>query len=235
MIGVLRRRAGALARYFVLALAAPLPWPLKGRLLRLCLGYKLDPSARIGLSLIDCKDVELGPDARVGHFCVIQGLDRFKLGAASVVGNMTWIKAPKEDDLWFAGRDRDPSCVIGHHTILTARHNIDCSDAVTIGDWSMLAGGQTLVLTHEIDINQEKPACSPVHIGDRCLIHARVTLRAGTRLPAGTVVAAGAIVAESPPEGYKLHGGVPARPLKDLDPDAYFFTREAYGGDAEAL
>jgi acetyltransferase-like isoleucine patch superfamily enzyme len=231
MTGV-RSPNGALggARYLVLAFATVLPWALKRRVLERVLGYRIHPTARIGLSLVNCREVELGPNVYIGHLCVIQGLDRLRIGEGGHVGPMNWIKAPRPDHHWFVGRpERDPSCYLGDHAILTARHSIDCSDAVTIGDFSMLAGGGTWLLTHEIDLDDPLPRCAPIRIGDRCLLHGRVTVRAGSTLPEGAVIAAGGVVVSPLSEGYTLYGGVPVQPLKKVDPGAEFFNRRPGG------
>ena len=64
----------------------------------------------------------------------------------------------------------------------------------------------------------------PVRIGDGCWIGAAAILLPGVTVGSGCVVAAGAVVREScDPDG--LYAGVPARRVRDLEPD------EALTGD----
>lgn len=203
-----------------------MPWPLKRRLLSLLLGYELDPRARIGLAIVDARRVRLGKGARVGHFAVVRDLEVFEMGNFAGIGTFCWISAHPRGDAHFAHvPERRLEFRMGNCSILTSRHYIDCTDVVRIGDYSMLAGGYTQVLTHEISVDEGRQRTEPVTIGDHTLIHTRCVIVAGTVVPDKVVVAAGAVVRGTLEESHALYGGLPARKLREVDAEAVFFTQ----------
>ena len=72
---------------------APMPQGLKRRAMERLLGARMDRSATIGLSIVDCDDLDMGPGSRIGHFTVLRGLRRAQLGPGATVGNFNWITA----------------------------------------------------------------------------------------------------------------------------------------------
>ena len=220
-----RSRPRRLLRRALIYLTLPLPWILKRAALSLCLGYDLDRRARIGLAIVDADRVRLGRGSRIGHFAVVRDLETLDVGELSYIGNFCWISAAPRSDPDFAHiPGRRLELVIGTRTILTSRHYIDCTDAIRIGDYTMLAGGYSQVLTHEIDVDEGRQRTAPVSIGSHSLIHTRSVVVAGTRVPDKVVIAAGAVVRGELDGSHALYGGLPARKLREIDPDAGFFT-----------
>lgn len=212
-------------RFLVLLLTAPLPWPMKRRALGLLLGYDIDPAARIGLALVDAERVELGPQARVGHLTMIRGLERLVLEEGAVIGTLNRVTGPPPEGIVGEFPDRRMELTLGRWAWINSRHVIDCSDSVAIGDYTMVVGGDTQMLTHEVEIESGEHRCAPVRIGRNCLVHTRCLITAGSVLPDRTVVAGAALVNRPLEKGVALYGGVPARHIKDLDPDSGFFAR----------
>jgi acetyltransferase-like isoleucine patch superfamily enzyme len=222
-----KSRVRRLLRSAVIYLTLPLPWFLKRAALSLFLGYEIDRRARIGLSIVDADRVKLGRGCRIGHFVAVRDLEALEVGNFSYIGNFCWISgAPRSDQDFAHIPERRPELRMGSCSILTSRHYIDCSDAVEIGDYSMLAGGYTQVLTHEISVDEGRQRTEPVRIGSHSLIHTRCVLVAGTRVPDQVVIAAGAVVRGELEGSHALYGGLPARKLKDIDPEAVFFTQQ---------
>ena len=219
-------RLRRLGRRVVLWGTLPMPWFLKRPLLSLFLGYEIDPRARIGLAIVDARRVRMGKGARVGHFAVVRDLEALEMGNFAGIGTFCWISAHPRGDAHFAHvPERRLEFRMGSCSILTSRHYIDCTDAVEIGDYSMLAGGYTQVLTHEISVEEGRQRTEPVSIGSHSLIHTRCVIVAGTRVPDQVVVAAGAVVRGELEGSHALYGGLPARKLRDVDPQAVFFTQ----------
>jgi acetyltransferase-like isoleucine patch superfamily enzyme len=207
----------------VLLLTIPLPWAIKRPILSSTLGYELDTTSHIGFAIVDAAKVRMGRGARVGHLTVVQNLDSFELGPFAYVGTRCSVSGAPNTDPDFGHLRRDPRLRMGMCSILTSRHYIDCSDSVEIGDYSMLAGGNTQVLTHEISVDEGRQRTEPVVIGSHALIHSRCVIVAGARVPDKVVVAAGAVVHGELEDSHALYGGLPARKLRDIDPEAGFF------------
>lgn len=109
---------------------------------------------------------------------------------------------------------------IGEGSFINVEALIDVTAPVTIG--RRVAIGQRLTIvteTHEQGIARGRAArryAEPVVIGDGCWIGANVVILPGVEVGPGSIVAAGAVVvAHVPPN--TLAGGVPARPIRDLD------------------
>lgn len=146
-----------------------LPWPLRRRLLSACLGHKLDPQARIGLSIVLADDVELGRNARLGHFTYIARMDRLQMAADSYIGNFNWIGglSTRVVTPFFRGiKNRRSEFIIGEGSMVGHQHYIDCTDSVTIGRYAGIAGVRSQFLTHGVEIIRCRQSCAPIVIGD---------------------------------------------------------------------
>ena len=190
-----------------------LPWRLRSFLLRHVLGWRLHPTSRIGLSLIDVTDVSLGPGTHIGHFNVIRGLTHLEMAEASFIGNWNWLSAAPMFEL----RDRAISgehfrgLRIGMHSAITSRHYVDCSGGVIVGSFATLGGVRTTVLSHQIDVGTGVQTTRPVSVGDYCFISSNVSMAPGSHVPAKSLVAMGAVVVGRLPDEAGLYGGVPAK------------------------
>ena len=83
------------ARTVLQALMVVLPWAIRRRLCSTILHWRLDPTSRIGWSIVDADVVVLGKGARIGHATVIRDLRRLDLGVGSSIGNRNWITAAR--------------------------------------------------------------------------------------------------------------------------------------------
>lgn len=208
-------------------------------------GWHVDPSAKIGLSLLLAPFMEIGEGSVIGNFNLIAGdgtvvlepysyvfmfnliagCDEIRLGHHSGIGFWNSISGPSlARGVYPSSPDRRPRFELGPHAIMVRSHRIDCSDSVTIGPYVTLAGVQTLLMTHTIDINEGVMRTSPIEIGEYCHLGTRVTVQAGSRIAPRTAVAPGAVVHGDTGKSDQLIGGVPARPIKDLS-GAKTFTR----------
>ncbi|MBM6785521.1 acyltransferase [Collinsella tanakaei] len=96
-----------------------------------------------------------------------------------------------------------------------------CHDGtIRIGRGTYVAPNVGIITTNH-DIYD--PSCHvkgmDISIGDKCWIGMNAVILPGVTLGDHTVVAAGAVVTHSFPDGYVVVGGVPAKPLKEIDPD----------------
>ena len=145
----------------VLALVSiVLPWRLRRQVLRLAFGYRLHPTSRIGLSwTFPREELVLEQNARIRHFTVIRGLDRVHVGASSVIGSLNWITGIPinwDDPVLEDYPDRRAELVLGESEGITSRHYIDCSDAVVLGSFALVAGVRYALLAHHLNVHRAR-------------------------------------------------------------------------------
>jgi hypothetical protein len=215
-------------RMVISILALVLPWPLRRAALVHILGYKIHRTARIGFSIICPIRLEMGPGAMIGNlnFCRA-GIELLQLGECGVLGNLNWICGEPLGDvgLFAHQEDRRPELIIGEHAAITNRHLIDCTDSFVVGRFSTVAGWNSQILTHSIDIERCRQSSAPIHIGDYCFIGTNSVLLGGSYLPDYCVLGAKSLLNKQYTERYWLYAGVPAKPTKQLSPDLAYFTR----------
>ena len=203
-----------------------LPWQLKRWALTRWWRYDIAPDARIGLSYIFPAQLTMEEGAYIGHLNVAINIDRMECGPHSGISRSNWITGhPPDGDQFTHRTDRDPSLELGAHAAVTKSHLIDCTDKVSIGAFTTIAGYRTQIITHGIDVGESRQDCRPIWIGSYTLIGTRSVLLGGSRIPDRCVLAAGSVLAAALDEAHSLYGGQPARKIKDLDPDSRYFQR----------
>ncbi len=209
-------------------LAFALPWSLRRIVLEKWCDCKLAEGSSIGLSLVLCRQVELGNGARIGHFNFLKNLSLVQLGDHAIINNLNWITGfPKIDSPHFATElDRAPELILGRHAAITNRHLIDCTARVTIGSYTTIAGFRSQILTHTIDIVEARQTSRPLTIGDYCFIGTDCILLGGSALPSHSVLGAKSLLNKPHLTEYRLYGGVPAKELSELPADAKYFHRQ---------
>jgi acetyltransferase-like isoleucine patch superfamily enzyme len=215
------------ARLFVAVAAAMLPWPLKRRLLSWLLGYRLHPLARIGVSVVEADHAELESGASVGHLTYARRLDRLTMAESSRLGNLNYITGGRGRGLRREATDGEAlaGLELGEGAALTNRHYIDCSDRITIGKFSTVAGVRSQMFTHSVDLAASEQKCGPVAIGAYCFLGTGVIVLPNTRLPDFSVLGAGSLLRTKFDRGYMLYSGVPATAVKELSRDWKYFSR----------
>jgi acetyltransferase-like isoleucine patch superfamily enzyme len=66
-----------------------------------------------------------------------------------------------------------------------------------------------------------------VHIGHHCFVGTGCVLLGGSSLPDNSVLGAHSLLASRQEMPGYLYGGVPAKPIKPVDPGAEYFSRPA--------
>jgi carbonic anhydrase/acetyltransferase-like protein (isoleucine patch superfamily) len=203
------------------------PWRIRRRLLVSLLGYKIHPTAKIGLSIICPDHLEMGAGARIGSLTVCKGISLLRMGEQSRLGNLNWITGfPAANKTFFHDElDRRPELVIGDHAAVTNRHLIDCTNSVRIGRFTTFAGFRSQVLTHSIDLHRCRQSSFPIMIGDYCFVGTGCVLLGGSTLPDYSVLGAGSVLTQSHNETHRLYAGIPARVVKELPQDMAYFQR----------
>jgi len=219
-------RKGALRKTLQVA-AAIAPQGVKHLIYRRCFGWEVHPTARFGVSLLAVDHLVAEEGVRVSHLNLIKGCALVHLGRGALIGPLNWVTAlPLASPLFPASPERRPQLTLGAESGITTRHWISCNDEVAIGEFAVLGGLHSRVITHGPDLRTATQRTAPVRIGARALVTANCTLLAGAIVPARSIVASGATVVGPLPDELVLYGGVPARRLKDLPEDLGLFTRE---------
>jgi len=204
-----------------------LPWPLRRGFLELCFGYKIHPTARIGLAWVRPGRLVMDEGTYIGHLTVCKNLDLIHLKAHSRIGRGNWITGfPIGHPRHFAHEpDRRPELILGEHSAVTNRHLIDCTNRVTIGRFATFAGFQSQILTHSIDLEKCRQSSAPITIGDYCFVGTNCVILGGSNLPSYSVLAAKSQLAKKLTDEYALYAGVPARFIQELPADYGYFRR----------
>lgn len=210
------------------ALIVLLPWRLRRIVLERVYGYRFGKGSRIGsLSWIFPGHLLMGDGTRIASLTVAVHLNRVEMRDHSTIGRGNWITGHKHGSGRFAHREcRNSALILGRHSAITKSHIIDCTDSVTIGDFTTIAGYHSQIITHGIDVNECRQDCKPIQIGDHCLVGTGVICLGGARLPDRSMLAAGSVLTKEFSEAETLYAGVPARAVKKLCPEAGYFKRD---------
>ena len=204
-----------------------LPWQLRREFLEKQFGFQIHPTARIGLAWILPNRLIMEEGSSVGTATVCKGIDLLHLKAHAIIGRANWITGfPLGQSPHFAHQtDRRPELTVGEHSAITNRHLLDCTNSVTIGRFTTFAGFHSQIISHSIDLEQNRQSSQPVRVGDYCFIGTNCVLLGGSALPDFCVLGAKSLLNKAFTETYQLYGGVPARPLKALPRDSKYFQR----------
>jgi acetyltransferase-like isoleucine patch superfamily enzyme len=115
--------------------------------------------------------------------------------------------------------------VIERHAAITHRHLIDCTDRVVVGEFSIVAGWRSQILTHAIDIRLSRQSAASVSIGRYCFVGTGVIILKGARRPDYSVLSAGSVLANAMADTSMLYSGVPAVAVTPLDRELGYFQR----------
>jgi len=205
-----------------------LPWPLRRLALQSWFGYKIHPKAKIGLSWIYPNKLIMNEGAQIGMFTVAIHLDKIEMNGKSKIGRGNWITGfpTNTDSLHFKHQEgRRSELIMGENSAITKNHHIDCTSFIQIGRFSTIAGYQTQLLTHSINILKNCQDSAPILIGDYTFVGTNATILGGAILPDYSVLGAKSLLNKPHSQKWMLYGGVPAKPLSELPKDAKYFHR----------
>ncbi len=197
---------------------------------------------RIGFSIIDGQEVEVGDDVSIGHFNVFTGVDKLSIGEHTRIGIMNIFRGGDEIRL---GRyceilrlneinsipepevvnEIDPRFIMGDGSMIGASHKIDFTDRVEFGNRVILGGRNSSIWTH----NRQKT--QPVIIGERTYLGSEIRIAPGGEIASKCIVGIGAVIACKFDRPFMLIGGVPAKEIKELDDEGKFLTEKKTRND----
>lgn len=204
------------------------PGRAKNRLLSLTPGWRVHPTAHVGVSLLwRIVRLELDERSRIGTGNVVREVRALRLGQDADIGQWNWMSGaarhvPRTDDA-----DRRGVLQMAEGAAITSRHYLDVSGGLDIGRFSAIAGVRVTVMSHSYDVRRGGQRLAPVIVGDHALIFTCSVLLPGAAVGDRVVVASNSVVGGGLDEAETLYGGSPARPIASLA-GAHWFRREAH-------
>lgn len=205
-----------------------LPAGLKRRVASRFLGWDIHPTAHLGRSVVLVPKLTMGPGSSIGPLNVIKDLEEVHLAEGAVIASRNWITGfPLGVPFFDRSPNRRPCLVLGRYAEITVAHKIDCTDRVELADHAVIAGFQTTVLTHSLNLVRDRHTTGPVEIGEHAAIMTNCVLLSGTRVPARCIVSAGSVVNTKLKKEHTFYSGNPAVEVRSLPEDLAFFHRVA--------
>lgn len=224
-------------RLATLAAIGILPSPVAVFSLRLLFGYKIGRRVRIGFSVIDAAECEIGDDVRIGHLNVFTRVGKVTIGEHTRIGALNIFRGGDEIHI---GRYCDilrlneinsipePDMIgvaearftLGDGSMIGASHKIDFTDRVTFGKRVILGGRNSSVWTHN------RQQTEPVEVGDYSYLGSEIRVAPGAVVPPKCIVGMGSVVTKRFENEYRLIAGVPAAEVKELHEDGRFLTEQ---------
>jgi acetyltransferase-like isoleucine patch superfamily enzyme len=205
-----------------------LPWAAKRLMLISLLKYEIHKNAYIGFSIIIPEHLIMDDGAKIGNFNVCKTIQKLHMMEHSIISSMNWITAGATQNSigsFAHKKDRKAELILGMHASITLRHIVDCTDQVTIGKYTTIAGYHSQILTHSINLKESIQDCAPVTIGEYCLIGTNSVILPGSSLGNFSILGASSLLNKKFNDPYTLYGGVPANPLKKIPTDYAYFLR----------
>ena len=205
-----------------------LPTPIARLCYRLFFGYKIGKRVRIGFSIIDVEDCEIGDDVTIGHLNVFTGTQKLSIGDNTRIGTLNVFRGGNVINI---GRyceilrlneinsipdpdivnPADPTLVLGDGSMIGASHKIDFTDRVEFGKCVILGGRNSSVWTHN------RQSTEPVTVGDHSYLGSEIRIVPGGAVAARCIVGIGSVITTQLKMENQLVAGVPAREIKELD------------------
>lgn len=210
------------------AILVLLPWPVKRFILQRLYGFRLHPTAHIGWAWVYPRELSMAAGSRIESLTVAVNLDLLQLGQRSIIGRGNWITgfATGTGSPHFAHQsDRQAELLLGDHAAITKSHHIDCTNRISIGSFTTIAGYRSQILSHSIDLLHNRQHSEPITIGSHCFVGTACIILGGSVLPDHSVLGALSLLNKVHIEPWSLYAGQPARRLKQIDPGSAYFNR----------
>ena len=219
-------------RLLGLCLTGLLPGFLKRPIYQWCFGYRIGARVKIGVALLDCTQLTVGDDTRIGHGVAFLQCGKVTIGQHVVIGMLNIFRGGSALSLgdWsqvlrfnvinsIPGHD----CInqtksefsLGYGSIVTSEHRIDFTDEVKIGRCSILGGRNSSIWTHNRRIGE------PVCVGDYCYVGSEIRMAPGSRIDNCCIVGLASVITKAISGDYQLIAGVPAKARRTLTEDDY--------------
>jgi acetyltransferase-like isoleucine patch superfamily enzyme len=207
----------------------PFPWIVRKMVLQIILNIEFEKGSKIGYSVFLARKSILRENAVIKNFTFVNEIDFFEMGAFSKIGNRNWITGSSSElnKGYKASPYRKCEFIIGEQTRITANHHFDCNGGIYIGKYTTIAGMNTQILTHGIDLIESVQKADRTIIGNYCFVGTRCIILKGAVLPNNCLLAAGAVLTKNYEESEMIYAGVPAKAVKKIPIDAKYFFRKS--------
>ena len=209
-------------------LVMPLPWCLRRRLLRAVLGFELDPSARIGFSVVIPTDrLAMHAASYIGHLSIARGMDTIIMGPRARIGNLNWIYGISRDAPGLSHEPgRKSELIMESDAVITHRHLLDCSNVIHLHRGAAVVGYRTQIITHGLSTSKTvRQYTRPITIGEFSMVGTGCVLVGGAYLPGYSALGAGSVLRSAFSETHGIYSGVPATRASNIPADSPFFAR----------
>jgi acetyltransferase-like isoleucine patch superfamily enzyme len=156
--------------------------------------------------LIGTRQVRLHERAEIGFLNILRGGEQIDLDRFATVFRFNVLNSIPEND---CTTPTDPRLLVGPGAYIVSGHRLDFTDRISLGKNVIVAGRNSSLWTHN------RQATKPIEIGDFCYLGSEVRLAPGATLGSHSILGMGSVLT-GPASGGKVHGGVPARPIRDL-------------------
>ena len=222
-------------RLFLLALTALLPSSVARPCYRMFFGYRIGKRVRLGFSIIDAAECEIGDDVAIGHLNILTRIEKLSIGDHTRIGVLNIIRGGTEvrigrycdilrlneinsiPDADVVG-EHDPRFILGNGSMIAASHKIDFTDFVEFGKCVILGGRNSSLWTHNRQVTKG------ITIGDHSYLGSEIRIAPGGAIPPRCIVGIGAVVTKPFVNEDKLIAGVPAVEIRELGEDGKFLT-----------
>jgi carbonic anhydrase/acetyltransferase-like protein (isoleucine patch superfamily) len=214
-------------RIALLAVVAILPSFCKRFIYRFFFGYRIGKRVKIGFSILDARECNVGDDVRLGHLNLVLGVGKLIIGDHARIGYLNIIRGGAEVRL---GRysevlrmnvinsipdpilvtSYDPRFFLGDGSVVTSEHRIDFTDRVEIGRRSILGGRNSSLWTHN------RQSTLPIKVGSLTYLGSEVRIAPGAVIPSRCIIGMGSVIVNSLKDEGWLIVGVPAKPVRLL-------------------
>jgi len=170
----------------------------------------------------------MGEHSRIGNFTTCTGLRLLELKDSALIGNGNRIFGPRLGATTdYAHRERFPALLVGTSAAITHDHILDCTDTISIGSNTIVAGYRSQFLSHSLDLRSSRQDCEPITIGHSCFIGTSSIILKGATLPDRCVLGAGSVLKKEKNNQPGLYWGVPAARVGDAERYEKWFDRSS--------
>lgn len=180
-------------------------------LLRL-LKHKIGKGARIGFSIINVENIEIGNNVKIGHFNLIS-IPKMSINDYAKIGYLNILKGPIALYLSERAAIGNKNYItrgrigvsygtsvlrLGELTKITTGHHLDLTQSIIFGNFSILAGIRSQMWTHgyyhadegsdRIRIDGGVTIGNNVYIGSGCIFNPGVKIADAIHIGAGSVI-----------------------------------------------
>lgn len=204
-----------------------IPFYFRRYLLNYFYNYKIEKGSYIGLSYIYPEYLIMKKGSYIGHLNTAIHLNKITMEVNSKIGRLNWITGYSMNNKKHFSHlpNRKSELYLGKESAITKNHHLDCTDSITIGEYSIIGGYNSQLITHQIDIYENRQTCNSIEIGNYTYIGTNVIILGGSKLPSFSILGAKSLLNKPFSLEYTMYAGTPATTVKKISEDSKYFKR----------